>query len=104
MVERGARDGKEVGERTLLEVPNPSRFIPEPSPPMINPLPPFCTAIILYYKLALFPNPASVSMHEKLKTTHTKMGRFFFFFSLSFSLSPGCVLSVRSGVGGLGPG
>lgn len=105
MVERGARDGKEVGERTLLEVPNPSRFIPEPSPPMINPLPPFCTAIILYYKLALFPNPASVSMHEKLKTTHTKMGRFFFFFPLFLSLSlrgASSVYVVASGASGPG--
>lgn len=53
----GGRDGKRVGERILLEVPNPSLFIPGPPHPIITPRPPFCTAIILYYKLALFPDP-----------------------------------------------
>lgn len=65
-----------------------------------HPAPAFCTAIILYYKLALVPDPGQ---HEHARETqhhtHRKTGRLFFFF---LSLSPGCVLGVRSGVGGGG--
>lgn len=104
MVERGARDGKEVGERTLPEVPNPSRFIPEPSPPIINPLPLFCTAIILYYKLALFPNPGQ-RRHARKTQNHTHEDGTLFFSLLSLSLSlrgASSVYVVASGAPGPG--
>lgn len=80
--------------------PESQLFFPGPPSPIINT--PFCTAIILYYKLALFPDPGQRKHARKTQNhTHTKMGRFFF----SFSLSPGCVLSVQRGVGGCpGPG
>lgn len=68
MAGRGARDGKGVGERTPPPEVQPVYFQASLSYHE-SPLP-FCTAVILYYKLALFRDP-SQRQHARKTQNHT---------------------------------
>lgn len=65
--------------------------------------PPFCTAIILYYKLALFPDPGQHKHARKTQNhTHTHTGRWDAFF-FPFSLRGASSVYIAAS-GGSGPG
>lgn len=100
MVGRGARDGKGVGERTPPEV-QPVYFRASLSY-HDSPLP-FCTAVILYYKLALFRDPGQRKHARKTQNhTHTHTQRWDAFFPPSSLRGASSAYTAASGAAGLG--